>query len=1060
MSRLVDEYFELYKKYKGIYGDKIILLHQNGKFYEIYGTLISIDDLGNHIYDGSLQHISDHTTLRISKRQSQKYKGRQIYMAGPPADNPTCFQNLKRDLAELGFTIIVHFQDDDPNDPKVKDRSRYEIYTSAIQDISHDPMLQPRQNQIANQYIACISFYPHLQTTTRKQKINVGISFLSLLTNKSYVISIPVYTCDSGSGWANINTILQLYPPKEVILYKPNNMTLKDLGSKVHILKNTNNYVFDVCHEASHNIRYCSNLIREVYQTIPDHIPTLKQYETISSVYHSFAKLLEKVKRQCSRLLNNISHPQIIDTSKELFLGNDPLVQLNIISSGLFNDLSKSTSQRHKSVYHLLDYHKTPMGKRRFYMTITQPISDANILQQRLSSLRRFQEKLSVEEIRVLWKGLIGVNDIVMYHSKICKQKMSFESMMMYYKQIQKIHRVATKLKEFTDERGELKWFSYDDVNQYYQELHTAVSERFDMDTYQTQCPDEIRVQEGASINYDTAFHQINVLRDNLTCISTNLNTILRQRHKSAKVDLVDNDYFEITKTRYKQFLLPYIQKNREKTISLVNGSSIQLKDYEEVNLSKKNKIGLRYRFENDIDIKECERICTEEREILKRYISNTIQEMNNDKITSFVTKVDRLCNDIYLLTNLGYKLPTLDMESEKSFVDFDGVSHPIIQSLREYKTNSVRFDQEKRSMLLFGVNESGKSSLMKAIGMNIILAQCGLPVCCQSMRFFPYKKLYTRIQSQDNLWLSQSTYNVEIQELNNIVQGANDSTLVLADELCSGTEHTSAVKIVLATIKWLSDKNTHFLFTTHLHSLKENSMIRDCQGLEFYDIPIHYDEEKNEIVYSRKLVKGVGQELYGVMVARANHLPIDFMNLIDRTPINDIKQKQESKYNKEKRMDNCEVCGCTANERKLTIDHRLEQKEADRFGIIRDENGNQTIHKNHIDNLVCVCTFCHEKKTKGEISYHYEETNRGKILRVVNLKNETIPRCEENENINCEVVPEHQPEINIQQKLEEFVYRMRDYGEKAIADKFKKQYSAYKRPTIRKIRKIKENLC
>jgi DNA mismatch repair ATPase MutS len=622
----------------------------------------------------------------------------------------------------------------------------------------------------------------------------------------------------------------------------------------------------------------------------------------------------------------------------------------------------------------------------------------------------------------------------------------------MYYKQIEKIHQVSQNIRrEIGDNMSQIApWFNYGEIEKYYNDLHQTFTTRYDMDTYDYQNPEAIRIREGCSITYDQAFSQINEIRDNLTCISAQLNTILTKHQKNAKVELINNDYFEITTHRYNKFLKPYITKNRNKEISLINGTRIKITDYEEVPLIKKNKIGLRYIFQNEIDLSVCERICMEERAKIKRDIYLFIQSQNNEKVADFVAILDCLCNDIYLIETKGYVMPILDESATKSFVEIEGVSHPIISSLCEYKTNSVIFDEEKKGMLLYGVNESGKSSLMKAIGMNVILAQCGMPVCCQSMRFHPYKKVYTRIQSQDNLWLGQSTFNVEIQELNNIIQGADDKTLILADELCSGTEVTSANKILLSTIIWLSRIGSHYLFTTHLHSLKRSPRLAECEGLHIYDIPIRYDEEKNELVYPRKLVEGNSEELYGVMVARANHLPDDFMDLVDSVSIVE-KRQQNAKYNTQKRMDKCEVCGCGADERKLTIDHMLEQQSANENGIIEDTLNKRRIHKNHIDNLVCVCSFCHEKKTKGEISYRYEQTNNGKKL-VIDRKTEEAP-------------PESQPRRRLQtnpgitEMLQEFVYSRSQCGEKEIADEFKRTYPVHRKPSVKRIRKIKEQM-
>jgi DNA mismatch repair protein MutS len=1082
MSRSIDEYFSLHQKYEEEYGNGFVLLYQSGKFYEIYGIVEEYDDFENPKYNGSLKHIYDHTSLTISKKGSTKYNEKQVFMAGPPTEGQA-LQNLKQDLTNFGLVVIIHFQDDKPDNPNIKTRLRKEIYTSAVQDISHDPILEPSKNQVANKFIYCISFYPVLRVKNIKQEINVGISFLSLLTNQSYVISIPIHTLSNKSEWSPINTILQLYPPKEVLIYKPQNLKFNTIQKFLNVLKNTQNYVFDVCHERKHNAPYCRNIINKIFNKQTHQIPSLKQYESTVSVLHSFAKLLEKIDNQCNRLLNNMEQPEIVNNEGKMLLGNDPLVQLNIVDSGLFDDLSKTASKRYKSLYHLLDYHKTPLGKRHSYKRLTQPITDPEKLTQKFKNIISFRKLFTNDTINGFWKGLIGINDIVMYHSKISKEDVSFESMVMYYKQIEKIYHIAHNIKreiesqqinnqddnrdDNQDEQTEYNelleslysWFNYDTIKYYYDEIRTEFENKYDMETYDPRNPDSVRIREGWSYIYDNAFSIINYIRDNLVCISTELNTILQKKRRDAKVELINNDYFEITKNRYDKYLKPYINKNKNKNISLTDGTNIKLSDYEEVPLIKKNKIGLRYNLTNHVEISECEKTCLEEREKIRRDIYLFIKSHNIDEIAEFVSTFDCLCNDIYLIENKGYVLPTLDTKKSSGFVEFEGVSHPIIKELHDYITNNVTFNNEKRGMLLYGVNESGKSSLMKAIGMNIILAQCGMPVCCKSMNFYPYEKMYTRIQSQDNLWLGQSTFNVEIQELNNIINGANDNTIVLADELCSGTEVTSANKILLASLIFLSRKKSHYLFTTHLHLLKKSPRIKECEGLHIYKIPIQYNEEKNEIVYPRKLEEGNSEELYGVMVARANHLPDKFMDLVDSIETNEIRNIQYSKYNSQKRMDKCEVCGRSKNDHKLTIDHNLEQQSANNNGIIHDIEGNRNIHKNHIDNLVCVCSFCHEKKTKGEISYEYVQTNNGKKLVVTELKQNNERDNEQESELDENELDENEVRKKIQKRLKEFVYkRMNTHGEKEIATEFKKKYSKYKKPSVQNIRRIKLN--
>ena len=82
-----------------------------------------------------------------------------------------------------------------------------------------------------------------------------------------------------------------------------------------------------------------------------------------------------------------------------------------------------------------------------------------------------------------------------------------------------------------------------------------------------------------------------------------------------------------------------------------------------------------------------------------------------------------------------------------------------------------------------------GKSSFIKAIGIAIIVAQAGFYVPCQEFIYFPYKNIFTRILGNDNLFKGLSSFAVEMLELKTILNMADKDSLVLGDELCSGTK-------------------------------------------------------------------------------------------------------------------------------------------------------------------------------------------------------------------------------------------------------------------------------
>ena len=172
---------------------------------------------------------------------------------------------------------------------------------------------------------------------------------------------------------------------------------------------------------------------------------------------------------------------------------------------------------------------------------------------------------------------------------------------------------------------------------------------------------------------------------------------------------------------------------------------------------------------------------------------------------------------------------------------------HPIVERIStdtEYVTNDITLGKGfKDGILLFGTNACGKSTLMKAVGLNVVLAQAGFYVACSSFIFKPYTQIFTRILNNDNIFRSQSSFAVEVMELRSIFQMCDENSLILGDELCSGTESSSALAIVSNSIKTLSDKSVSFMITSHLHELTEIPLIKEIQNVNIFHLKIRCDD-------------------------------------------------------------------------------------------------------------------------------------------------------------------------------------------------------------------------
>jgi DNA mismatch repair protein MutS len=348
------------------------------------------------------------------------------------------------------------------------------------------------------------------------------------------------------------------------------------------------------------------------------------------------------------------------------------------------------------------------------------------------------------------------------------------------------------------------------------------------------------------------------------------------------------------------------------------------------------------------------------------------------------IESIDFHCACVH--NNKAYKLCAPDVveaEAGAGHVDAKGLRHIIIENINkniEYVSNDITLN--KNGIILYGINASGKSSLMKSLGIALIMAQAGMFVPASSFTFHPYTAIYTRITGNDNLYKNQSTFVLEMAELRTILQCADDKSLIIGDELCSGTETISAVSIVSAGIQILAQNKASFIFTTHLHELHKHMK---QSNVSFYHLSVTYDNDK--IIYDRKLKEGIGNTLYGLEVCKSLDMgdlfmkaAFDIRNEYIQSSAHD--SHAQSQYNKDVVKNMCSVC---KENRANDVHHIKEQHTADTDGYIGIH------HKNDAHNLVALCKECHDRVHANKLIIDgYRMTSQGREL-FFNHQNETF---------------------------------------------------------------------
>jgi DNA mismatch repair protein MutS len=199
---------------------------------------------------------------------------------------------------------------------------------------------------------------------------------------------------------------------------------------------------------------------------------------------------------------------------------------------------------------------------------------------------------------------------------------------------------------------------------------------------------------------------------------------------------------------------------------------------------------------------------------------------------------------------------------------------HPVIERMmpREaFIPNDARFTEAERVALVTGPNMAGKSTILRQIGLCVVLAQMGAFVPAAEASIGAVDRLFTRVGASDNLAQGQSTFMVEMSETSAILHNATPGSLVLLDEIGRGTSTYDGVAIAWAVTEHLHDRiGCKTMFATHYHELMQ--LPERLQHARNYNVAVR--EAGETIVFLHRLEPGGTDRSYGIHVGQLAGLP------------------------------------------------------------------------------------------------------------------------------------------------------------------------------------------
>lgn len=654
------------------------------------------------------------------------------------------------------------------------------------------------------------------------EKKRLGVALCDVSTGEFFWL-------ESDSSKKSIDAVLSAYEPVEVLLLE-NEKELTFPTLPVQFVS-----------KGLQNKDYVKEKIKEFYKV--KNIESLGLNED-SVANTSVGMILQYI--EDTQLMNptHIQKPKRVNLSGKMTLDTSTIRNLELVSNAYRGDIKDS-------LFSVIDYTSTLMGKRLLYSWILNPLISKKEIEQRSSIVQLLLN--SSEILEGLRDTLSTINDIERIVGKIGLNRANGRDIKALQVSLESISRLKNSLKDIPEIVVKL-----DEYDLLLTDLVKKIDECI-VDSPPTS------ITEGGIIK-ESFNSEVKELRE----LSGNSKGWIKEFEERERKDTgistlkigfnkVFGYYIEVTKTHQEKVPERYIRKQ-----TLVNCERYiteELKNKESVILNAQEKL---YELEY--------KLFSEFRESLITYI-DSLQRLSKE-----IATLDILVGFAYLAYTKDYCMPEIyDMGEKEGVINIEKGRHPIVESItqEEFISNDTYLDFKSSSMaILTGPNMSGKSTYIRQVAIIVLLAQIGSFVPAKSMSLSLVDRIFTRVGASDDLSRGRSTFMVEMDEAANIVNNATKYSLIVLDEVGRGTSTYDGVSIAWALAEYLlNDVKARTLFATHYHELLKLSE-KISSKVKNYNVLVEEDVEEGSVIFLRKIVEGGTDRSYGIYVAKMAGLP------------------------------------------------------------------------------------------------------------------------------------------------------------------------------------------
>ncbi len=562
---------------------------------------------------------------------------------------------------------------------------------------------------------------------------------------------------------------------------------------------------------------------------------------------------------------DHIQRPKFWHATEEMHVDAMTLRNLEILTP-------LSPDQKNATLLSVMDDTVTAMGSRLLRHWLVRPLVNVDAINERLDAVGEITREVKIRlELR---QTLKSIPDLERVSSRIALETGTPKDLLHLQNALSTLSRIRQLLNSFQSHLLKGLLHGWDDLNDLGHFIEQSIL---------PEAP--VSIKEGGIIQ-DGYNEDVDELR-RITKEGTRWITDLEQEERKLtgidslkiKYNQVFGYYFEITKTKLSRVPDHFTRKqtlaNAERFTSdalrnletQITGASLKLRNLE-------NEL-----FQN----------------IRRKIGKETIRIQGMAKRLGIL---DVIVNFSEISSRQRYTRPELH---EGGIIHITEGRHPVIEQLLipdGFISNDATLDlEDNRLLLITGPNMAGKSTFLRQTGLIVLLAHIGCFVPASTAKIGLVDRIFTRVGASDNLAGGQSTFMVEMSETARILGASTSRSLILLDEIGRGTSTYDGLSLAWSIAEYIQDRNVlgaRTLFATHYHEMTDLENHRS--GIKNYTIAVK--EQKDNIVFLRKIIPGKADRSYGIHVAQLAGIPKQVITRAEEV-LSQLEQADGSQNNK-----------------------------------------------------------------------------------------------------------------------------------------------------------------